>query len=115
MGFKVNRRTYDLSFAEESVLHGAVIKVHAMTIGLLDEITQSETVVEWVNFLVEHIVEWNLEDSDGNALEITKDVINNALEPAEIVHIINCWVGAAKGVADPLEKPSSNGKQSQEE
>jgi len=108
MGFKVNR-TYTLNFTG-SDLEGAQIKLRAISVGTLMQIRDhikaaragdidgSENALN--KMLVDHIVEWDLEDDEGKVLDITLENLMR-LQANFVALISEQWLLTAKGVPDP--------------
>jgi hypothetical protein len=122
MGFKLNR-TYLLNF-QDSDLEGAQIRLRATSVGTLmrindlferaktGDVAYAERGINEI--LVEHIVEWNLEDADGEALEVSVDSIL-LLEASFLSMITEQWMKAARGIPAPLEQKLNDGDTSKEE
>lgn len=114
MGFKAARRTYVLEFEAGTFMEGAEITIRSTPVATLVRL-QDYKLLEWADELAKHIVKWNLEDADGKTIKITaEDILANLEEPI-ITAIVMHWVQAAKGLTAPLDPPSSDGNQSQEE
>lgn len=65
--------------------------------------------------LLDHIREWNLEDDERKPLPITYRSLKQ-VDAALVLDIYNAWVSRVTGrVSGPLEQPSTNGEQSEEE
>lgn len=124
MGFKIPRRSAILEF--DGDFKGAEIACRldvntetyfAVTrlqndVGDGDDESKIRAVLA---FFVDHIATgWNLEDDDGQPIELT---VNSLMTlPANLtLAIIPKWKEAATGVPVPLEQPSSDGNSSVEE
>ncbi len=66
------------------------------------------------DLVASHMVAWNREDEDGNALPPTMESLEDE-EPSLINLIIDRWTDAVAGVAAPLEQPSNSGGSAPEE
>lgn len=133
MGRKVKRRIYDLSpwLDAEEGLTGTRIVAEGMTIRELLDFNErfgnigitrygvprtedSDGLVWAYTRFVDRIREWNLEDIDGNPLDISM-VSFLSLDPAEAYQILRVYIEAISGVPSPLEIASNSGDTSEVE
>lgn len=111
MGFKLGR-TYVLQF-EGTGLEGAEVKLRSPSIGTLDKLLDEGTDRNGqYQIMLDHLIEWNLETADGDALPGTVEAIVSQMEPAVALLILKHWIRAARGVAAPLEPTFVDGGQS---
>jgi|SRR6188508_330762 len=113
MGFKLGR-VYVLEFEGVPAMEGAIVKLRSPSIDTLDSLTSMKNAEVW-KVMADHVIEWNLEDADGNPIPVTVDGITQNMEPQVPTLILRHWYRAARGVTAPLEPISSDGEQSQEE
>ena len=113
MGFKLGR-VYVLEFEGVPAMEGAIVKLRSPSIDTLDSLTSMKNAEVWA-VMADHVIEWNLEDADGNPIPVTVDGITQNMEPQVPTLILRHWYRAARGVTAPLEPISNDGEQSQEE
>jgi hypothetical protein len=112
MGFAIDR-SYQLSF-EGQFLDGCEIHIRATSIAAILELEKDTTKRESVaKLLSEHLISWDLE-MNGEPIPATYDGIL-MLEEVVMASITGAWYKAARGVSAPLEKPSTDGEDSEEE
>src|SRR4051812_12567991 len=104
MGFRLNR-TYSLEF--EGAMEGAVVKLRSTTAGKVIEMRAADA-AGLAALLADHVLEWNLEDTDGQPLPVTAEAILGGMEEVVLAAIIREWYKAATGVTAPLDGPSTD-------
>ena len=109
MGFRLNR-TYVLKF-EGSALEGAEVKLRSTSVATAIEMRSSPDIERYVEMLIDHLIDWNLDGPDGEKLPFEKDAILGGLEESVLATILREWFKAAVGVTTPLDEPSTSGEQ----
>lgn len=124
MGYKVKRKAYRLRF-EDPDMDGLVVLVRGMNTGKFiefqnakakqedagpDEMSPTE---EMCRMFIDALIEWNLEDDDGNPLPPTMESLES-LDLDFSMAMVNAWPDAVKGVSDPLPQTSTGGSTSVE-
>lgn len=56
--------------------------------------------------LIDHVVEWNLEDRDGQPVPVTVEGLFKACEPEQAGGILGAWTSGRQSVPAPLEPES---------
>jgi hypothetical protein len=118
MGYRPKRKIYTLEF-EDPDLDGLIVKVRGLNTGQILDIDTAredggdEAIRGLLELLATQIVEWNVEDEEGQPVPATLDGIR-AQELAFNMAIIDAWQNAVTGVPAPLEQPSTDGEQSME-
>jgi hypothetical protein len=118
MGYRPKRKIYTLEF-EDPDLDGLIVKVRGLNTGQILDIDTAredggdEAIRGLLELLAAQIVEWNVEDDEGQPAPATLDGIR-AQELAFNMAIIDAWQNAVTGVPAPLEQPSTDGEQSME-
>jgi hypothetical protein len=111
MGFRLSR-VYALRF--EGALEGLEVDIKATSVGTVLEMRGAENDRAMAELLAAHILRWNYENEAGEPLEPTVDNLL-ALEAVVFARIVREWHRAASGVTSPLDPPSTDGEQSQEQ
>lgn len=109
MGFRLNR-TYVLRF--EGVMEGAEIKLRSTSVATALEMRSDPQIGRYVEMLVDHLIDWNLDGPDGEKLPFEKEAILGGLEEAVLAAILREWFKAAVGVTTPLDGGSTSGEPS---
>lgn len=118
MGYRPKRKIYTLEF-DDPDLDGLIVKVRGLNTGQILDIDTAredggdEAIRGLLELLATQIVEWNVEDEEGQPVPATLDGIR-AQELAFNMAIIDAWQNAVTGVPAPLEQPSTDGEQSME-
>lgn len=124
MGYKVKRKAYRLRF-EDPDMDGLVVLVHGMNTGKFIEFQSAKAAQaedgaeergateEMCRMFIDALVEWNIEDDDGNPLPPTMDSLKS-LDLDFSMTMVNAWPEAVKGVSDPLPQTSTDGSTSVE-
>ncbi|SEC04826.1 hypothetical protein SAMN04490357_1048 [Streptomyces misionensis] len=120
MGCKRNPKLYKLRFADGDY-EGLEITMRSVSIGEMramqgtsEEGSGRDGFDRMADLVASHMVAWNREDEDGNALPPTMESLEDE-EPSLINLIIDRWTDAVAGVAAPLEQPSNSGGSAPEE
>lgn len=121
MGFPAKRKLYKLVFEEDSDIHGLEITAKGLTLGerkaflakIPDVGGDAESVLAKlayeIDFFVQHVVEWNLEDEDGNPQEISAEALGTLVDVIWIRKIMAAWSQATNGTSLDLKKESNDG------
>lgn len=117
MGFRMERSVYNLVF-DDGAFEGLTIRVRAMSMQeYLDNFARNwETgdsaeerkrkQDERLQSFLDHVVEWDLEDENGNPVPVTLDGLRSACEPEQAGTIIGVWMNGRQKVPAPLEPRS---------
>lgn len=123
MGVRPERTILNLTFSEDTPLSEVKVKIGCCNIremnSMLDQDagTTGKQVVE-ANRYVEglffkYLIEWNLDDEDGNPLPKTQEGMET-LEPSILTQLIMSWQTAMMAVPTKSKKQSQNGGISEE-
>lgn len=107
MGFKLNRE-YVILF-EGTSLEGAEVRFRATPVDVALKLWGEVPYEEMAALMSEYLVEWNLEDKDGNPIGTTPEEITAHLEMPHMRRIAREWTRAASGITAPLDQPSRDG------
>lgn len=115
MGFKLQRKTYKLTFGAGTELDGATVVIGSFSLGEAEVLNQSTTdptqaqavLDAKLQLLADRLVSWDLEDEQG-PIPTTLDGIKR-LEAEVLVQILQAWGAASTAVAAPLPSASSDG------
>lgn len=111
MGFKVGR-TFTLEF-HGTDLAGAVVKMRSASIGTIQKLRDPENdFASEAQIIVDHIIEWNLEDEDGPIPVTVEGLKSLELPVRDLIYIE--WQKATKGITAPLDHRSSDGEKRDE-
>lgn len=132
MGFRPRPKVYRLTF-EDPELAGLVVRATSVPIGAflhlqtLIEISGGKDDVadpgvsgglaamgELAGEFVEALIEWNMEDDEGNPVPCTRDGVLS-IDLDLFLEIVMQWMTAVAGVPDPLDAGSTSGGMSPEE
>ena len=121
-GFKVARKTAVIDFAEDSPYYGVeatvITSVPFESLFWFQKNANSddvETTLEVLKQFGENfLVEWNLEDYEGNPCPPTGDGIVRLEDFGLATNILVGWIEAVVTPPDPLSEKSLNSKQSEE-
>ncbi|WP_199572760.1 hypothetical protein [Streptomyces murinus] len=119
MGCKRNPKLYKLKFADGDY-EGLEVTMRSVSIGEMramqgaGEDSGRDSFDRMADLIASHMVAWNREDEDGNALPPTMESLEDE-EPALINLILSEWMEAVAGVSAPLEQPSNSGGSAPEE
>lgn len=125
-GYSGGKRVYRLTF-EDPDMDGFVLRAKSVSMRKLLDLARLDTTVigraahdlsdEDVELLLRIlgdfagcIVEWNLLDDDGEAVEPTVDNLLDQ-DPNWVLRVFMVWMTAIAGVSAPLARPSGNGQQ----
>jgi hypothetical protein len=125
VGFKVQRKIYNLKFQDEE-LAGLEVKAKGLNLGQLLEMMSAKATREaggegreeatrfMVHRLIDALVSWNAEDEDtGLPIPQTVDGVLSQ-DPEFYMAIIDAWTTAMNGVPAPLPETSIDGSTSVE-
>lgn len=114
MGCKRVPKHYRLKFADGDY-EGLEVTMRSVSIGEMralqgtgGEEAGRDGFDRMAELVASHLVAWNREDEDGNALPPTMASLEDE-EPSLINLIIDRWTDAVAGVSAPLEQPSNSG------
>ena len=124
-GFKPERKRYRLKWAEDHELHGLVVEMRGLPVGVFLEMAEMSD-LDPTNFSVEDmpkvtrlfeivaggLAEWNLLDDYDQPVPATSDGIM-AQEFPLVMAIIEGWMEAIGQVPAPLGQPSTDGRLSE--
>lgn len=124
-GFAVPRTVFGLTFADEQYA-GLVVKVRALSLqealdgfdmqwaadNDTDFATRKAKLDELHHHLVDHLVEWNLQEEDGTPVPPTFEGLRS-LEPPFTAVLVTAWLRGRTAVSAPLEQPSDGGAPSE--
>lgn len=105
-GFKVPTTVFKLTFEDEQYA-GLVIKAKSLPLreflALQDGKAgnDAEMTRKFIGKLAGAITEWNLEDDDGNPIEVSEESLSG-LELGFVLTIIEAWMGAVASVPKHL-------------
>lgn len=106
MGFNANPTIYRLEF-DDPALEGLVVRVRRGSVQIRYDFDSAKDWREELEILQRALVEWNLEDDNGEPLPITVESML-ATEDKVMQAILQGWVMAGRPAA-PLGQPSTNG------
>lgn len=120
MGFRTARKLYLLVFPEDSDLYGLEITAKGATLGERRDYIKNKPsdplpLVDFeLEFLIEHITDWNLEDEAGNTLPISAESMYT-LDDQWVKLIISTFTDRVitRQVGEGLGKESSGGDSSE--
>lgn len=118
MGFRPKRRIYDLQF-EDPDMEGLEVKIRHVDTGqslALDSAISSggeDGVRVCLDLLAENMIEWNVEDDNGQPVPVTMDGLLSQELDFNLA-IVNAWREAILGVPAPLDSASPDGEPSLE-
>lgn len=123
MGFKVKKKLYKLTFAQDTDLSGLEVTMTSVSMGKLlriQELSDSPDVTanmaafhEMIEIFTGAMLSWNLEDDFDQPVPVTPEGVLTQ-DPDVLMVIIGQWVKAISGVADPLGAGSTSGAPSPE-
>lgn len=113
MGCRRNPKQYKLKFADGDY-EGLEVTMRSVSIGEMRALQGTDGdegrdgFDRMVSLVATHMVAWNREDEEGNALPPTLESLEDE-EPGLVNLIIDRWTDAVAGVSAPLEQPSNSG------
>jgi hypothetical protein len=125
MGFRKERKQYRLVFKDPE-LEGFMCLCKSLTVDEFMEVTSlassfrdpkdndTRKITKTFDILGDAIIEWNLEDDDGNPIAPDSKSLRQ-LEFDFVMEIMMAWMMAQSGVPSPLLTGSRNGEISQED
>lgn len=117
MGYKRNPKIYHLTWADGEYA-GLEVNIRSLNMGQLLEAKSGkgadgkDGLEGTVELLADRIVDWNLEDEDGNPVPATLEAMKGE-DDDFVLGIINRWMEAVSGVPAPLDETSNSGEISQ--
>ncbi|PZT70202.1 hypothetical protein DN402_31795 [Streptomyces sp. SW4] len=115
MGYRPKRRIFRLDF-EGTDYEGLEVSMRGLTVGEeleLNDLRRREgAVVRWFEILTGLLVEWNVEDEQGQPVPTTFDGVRTQ-DSALVTAILDALQTAASGVSDPLPQASPAGEPSE--
>jgi hypothetical protein len=108
MGYRLGR-TYSLQF--QGAMAGAEVKLRSANVATVLELRRligDEDRAALVELLADNLLEWNLEDADGEPVPPNAAGILEHLEEVVLGVILREWYKAATGVTAPLDEPSTD-------
>ena len=130
MGFRPEPTVFKLNFEGDDQMKGCFVRVKGVSIAEFNEMSSVQGSAEDVNAsnvvdkmnerdkklqkrFLELVVEWNLEDEQGNPLPVTMEAFGG-LDKLAGNKIVAAWLMALVVVPAPLQKGSEDGETSQE-
>jgi hypothetical protein len=117
VGYKRQRKIYNLVFDETTDYPGLEVQVRTLTMGQLVGVWTGEgggSSARTFELFMDRLVGWNLEDEDGKPVPVTREAVE--AEDDDMVNaIVRRWTDAVLGVPAPLGDGSSSGGTSPEE
>ncbi|MDN3244165.1 hypothetical protein [Streptomyces sp. ZSW22] len=114
MGYRPKRRIFRLDFSGTD-WEGLEVSMRGLTVGeeleLGDLRGQQGGGTRWFEILTGLLVEWNVEDDQGNPVPTTFDGVRTQ-DSAMVMAILDALQTAASGVSDPLPQTSPGGEPS---
>jgi hypothetical protein len=114
VGYKRNRKIYNLVFDETTDWPGLEVQVRTLTMGQLVSVWSGDgggTSVKTFELFMDRLVGWNLETEDGQPVPATREAVEG--EDDDMVNaIVKKWTAAVLGVGAPLDGDSSSGETS---
>ncbi|KUN03142.1 hypothetical protein AQI95_24600 [Streptomyces yokosukanensis] len=114
MGCRRNPKHYRLKFADGDY-EGLEVTMRSVSIGEMRALQGAggdeagrDGFDRMVSLVASHMVGWNREDENGQALPPTLESLEDE-EPSLINLVIDRWTDAVAGVSAPLEQPSNSG------
>lgn len=113
MGYKRNPKIYHLKW-EDGDYEGLEVRIRSMSMGQLISARTGkgyngkEDIEGSVELLADRIVDWNLEDEDGQPVPATLEAIQEEDDDL-ILAVISRWMEAVSGVPAPLDETSNSG------
>lgn len=126
MGFRPAPRRYRLVF-DDPALKGLEVVARSVSIGEfmemtgLDEATALSPMtlpdgapvpLTMLQRFAETIAEWNLEDEDGKAVDVSFKALKD-LDLSVVRPMVKAWLEGISGVSRPLDVPSASGETSE--
>lgn len=115
MGFKRSAKIYKLVF-DDPELEGLEVRARSLSIGEMRRLSANQqdaddnTVTEMLAAFVKALVDWNLEDEDGNPVPHTVAALEEFPDNDFVLGMINTWIDAVIGVDAELGKDSPSGE-----
>jgi hypothetical protein len=118
MGFKYEPRLTKITFPEGDELHGLELRVKSVPLGKFFEIAKmrdnmEESAEEVFGLFSSSIVDWNLEDDEGNKVPSNVEGILD-LDSNFSLKLLDFWMRAIVTVPAPLLNSSNGGKSTED-
>lgn len=111
MGYRPKRKIFTLEFEGEAY-EGLEVRIRGLNTGQMIDLDtaradgRDEAVIAILQLMADRLVEWNVEDDDGQPVPTTFDGVRS-LDLDFNWAIIDAWQDAVAGVAAPLDEPST--------
>ena len=119
MGFKVNEaaeKTKVLALTGDYAGAEITVRLNVPLVVFMEaeKVQRSQDWSAFLDYFIEHVIrEWNLDDSEGKPIPVSKEGL--AKLPIDfLMQVISEWSQAVAGINAPLGSASSNGKPSVE-
>lgn len=112
MGYRPKKKIYTLAF-EDPEFEGLEVKIRGLNTGQVMDIDAARAsgtesaIVTMLKLMSEQLVEWNVEDDEGQPVPTTFDGVLS-LDVDFNWAIVNAWQNAAAGVPAPLDETSTD-------
>lgn len=118
MGYREQPQTIKLKFAPDDKLYGLEVRLRGLSIGEYLKLTgldgsDGEGIGGGIQRFAESLIEWNLEDADGQPIPTTLEAVQQR-DKELILRLATAWLDAVNGVheGDPLPASSPGGEPS---
>lgn len=113
-GFKFKKKIETMAVTfDGGPLEGLELTVQQrVPIGLLMSIGNADN-AETVRLFAKQLVDWNVEDDEGNPVPLTLKAVGEHIDVEDIRLIIDAWTEAMTSPRAPLETPPSDGGDSE--
>ena len=116
-GFRVERRTATLDFAEDSPYHGVEatvsISMPFKTLFWFQENAGNEdsrsSAEALSRFGEDFLIAWNVCDPNGNPYEASSEGVGLVEDSGLVLALMAAWIGAVANPSDPLSATSASG------
>lgn len=118
MGYRPKKKIYDLKF-DDPDMEGLEVKLRGLNTGQMLEADAAradggeEAIRSLLTLYAEQLVEWNVEDDEGEILPTTLESVL-AQELDFNMKVVDAWQAAVNGVSAPLDSASPDGAPSLE-
>lgn len=122
-GFRVTKRTAVIDFAEDSPWHGVeatvITSVPFETLFWFQRNSTNDdpesSYIAMKRFGDDYLLDWNLEDEDGNSYPATGDGLSKVDDTGLVTSLMSGWIQAVVTPSDPLSIKSGDLGSSPEE
>jgi hypothetical protein len=117
MGYRRERKVYNLVFGEGSDYEGLEVQAYSISVGELLEFQSLQEKVKEEDFesielllakFAKSLKEWNLEDEEGTPIPISLEAVKDQ-DLGFVLTLIEYWLEAVGSVAKDLGKASNSG------